>query len=352
MRALRSLYLLEVLRSWKTEENPNERQVFMSQVRINITGVCHQTRGPGAWGAILSAGLNVRELSGSDTDTTQHRVEMEALITALSTLKRPCQVEVVTNSEYLLRGSCDWLHAWKANGWNTSSQQPVRNVDLWMQLDQLFQVHSLGFRYSNNGEKTLLEKRSLKLANKGINDLLVSLKASRDEEYNRLNRAPDGSITQPIKIYTDGSCLKNRVGGWGAVILKDGRKQRLSGGVAETTGNRMEMVAAIQALKEIPVGSPVRISTDSQYVRRGMDDWLKQWKKSGWLTSENEPVKNTDLWQQLDALCAERQVAWKWIKGHSGHPHNELADKLARDASANFNRNKPKIEPQTCELNI
>lgn len=331
--------------TWKNEENIRRLIFLMRQVKLYIDGICHKTRGPGAWSAVLTSGESVKEMSGADPETTQHRADLTSLIEGLSALKRPCNVEVVCKSEYLMKGSCEWLHKWKQWGWKTSTQQAVRNADLWAEVDELFLKHQVAFSLVSEQEKGLFEKKATKLANKCIHDLLVNLKTQKEADYNRLNQRPDGSVAQPTKIYTDGSCLGNSVGGWGVVILQKGRRKRLSGGEPATTANRMEMMGAIQALKEIPAGSPVRISVDSQYVRRGMEDWLKQWKKNGWLTTLNEPVKNVDLWQQLDALCSERQVTWKWIKGHSGHPHNELADKLAKEASARLNRELRHVAP-------
>lgn len=314
----------------------------MSQpVKIFIDGVCRKDRGPGGWGVILTKGSAQKELSGSDVETTQNRAEMTALITALSTLSRPCVVEIVTSSQYLVSGSCQWLENWKRNDWKTKNNAPVKNADLWAAIDDMFQRHSVAFTTVPENEKANLERRASKLANRALDDLSVAMKLSREELLNKACTAADGTRIDQIKIYTDGSCLKRRgnVGGWGAVFVVDGKEIQISGSELDTTANRMEMQAVIQALETAPHQAPVRISTDSKYVKKGMEEWIGKWKESGWITAEGEPVKNQDLWEKLDALCGERHVSWKWVKAHNGHQWNEKADTLARAASNNAANN-------------
>lgn len=138
---------------------------------------------------------------------------------------------------------------------------------------------------------------------------------------------------QSIELYTDGACSGNPgPGGWGAVLLSDGETTEFSGGDPYTTNNRMELMAAIEGLKNISVGTSVTLYTDSTYVRDGMMTWVKGWKARGWKTASKQPVKNQDLWEELDRVSQERSVTWKWVRGHSGVPENERADQLARNA--------------------
>jgi len=142
------------------------------------------------------------------------------------------------------------------------------------------------------------------------------------------------SADQPIRIWTDGACLGNPgPGGWGALIRWNGHEKELSGGEADTTNNRMELMAAIQALDALKRPSAVELTTDSQYVRKGMLEWMANWKRNGWRTASKKPVKNDDLWKRLDAAVARHDVRWHWVKGHSGHPENERADELASSAA-------------------
>jgi len=133
-----------------------------------------------------------------------------------------------------------------------------------------------------------------------------------------------------INIYTDGACKGNPgPGGWGALIIEGDTKNEIYGGEADTTNNRMEILAVIMALKTINTGSGITIFTDSTYVQKGISEWIGKWKTNGWRTSNKKDVKNKDLWVQLDSLSSEFSINWMWVKGHSGHPENDRADYLA-----------------------
>jgi len=140
-----------------------------------------------------------------------------------------------------------------------------------------------------------------------------------------------------IEIYTDGACRGNPgPGGWGVILRYQGKEKEISGAEAFTTNNRMELMAAIKGLQALKRKCRVDLYTDSQYVRRGITEWIKGWKQKQWRNSQNKPVKNADLWQQLDDLSQQHDVHWHWVKGHSGHPENERADTLATSAIDQF----------------
>jgi ribonuclease HI len=133
-----------------------------------------------------------------------------------------------------------------------------------------------------------------------------------------------------VEIFTDGACRGNPgPGGWGAILRADGREKELYGGEAATTNNRMELMAVIRALEALKRPSRVRVHTDSQYVQKGISEWIHSWKRKGWKTADKKPVKNEDLWRRLDEVAAPHEVEWRWVRGHSGHPENERADELA-----------------------
>ncbi|MBO6492123.1 MAG: ribonuclease HI [Pelagibacteraceae bacterium] len=137
-----------------------------------------------------------------------------------------------------------------------------------------------------------------------------------------------------IKIYTDGSCLGNPgFGGWAAIIFLNDKKIKIKGKKKNTTNNQMELMASIKALKKIPVGKKVQIYTDSKYVKMGITEWIKSWKKNNWKTSSKKKVKNKDLWKELDRLSEKHQIKWLWVKGHSGDIVNEEVDQLAKEAA-------------------
>jgi ribonuclease HI len=142
---------------------------------------------------------------------------------------------------------------------------------------------------------------------------------------------------KPIEIFCDGSCLGNPgPGGWGAILRKAGAEREISGGAGSTTNNRMELAAAVEALKAINKPSRVIVTTDSQYLVKGMTEWMKTWIKKGWRTSGGKPVKNRELWEELNRLASLHQIKWKWIRGHAGHPENERCDRLAMAKALTF----------------
>ena len=144
-------------------------------------------------------------------------------------------------------------------------------------------------------------------------------------------------MTPQVVIHTDGACSGNPgPGGWGAVMHYGATEKELCGGELATTNNRMEMMAAIQALETLKRPCKVELHTDSKYVQDGISKWISNWKRNGWKTAEKKDVKNAELWQRLDAARKPHQVDWKWVKGHAGHPENERADELARSGLARF----------------
>ena len=137
-------------------------------------------------------------------------------------------------------------------------------------------------------------------------------------------------IMNHVEIFTDGACRGNPgPGGWGALLRFGSEEKEIFGGEAETTNNRMELTAVIMALEALKRPCDVQLTSDSTYVLKGIQEWMPNWKKRGWKTSSKKPVKNVDLWQKLDALIVQHSIDWQWIKGHSGHRENEIADELA-----------------------
>lgn len=140
-----------------------------------------------------------------------------------------------------------------------------------------------------------------------------------------------------VTIYTDGGCAPNPgPGGWGALIIFGEHEKEIFGGAAASTNNQMELTAAISALSALTKPCNVTLYTDSQYLRKGITEWMRDWKRRGWKTASNEPVKNRDLWEKLDALAGQHDIVWKWVKGHAGHEQNERVDRLAALGRAKF----------------
>ncbi|MCF8467533.1 MAG: ribonuclease HI [Sneathiella sp.] len=142
-----------------------------------------------------------------------------------------------------------------------------------------------------------------------------------------------------VVIYTDGACSGNPgPGGWGALLQYKGKTKEICGGEAETTNNRMELTAAIEAINSLKRGSVIELHTDSTYVKDGITKWMANWKKNGWKTAAKKPVKNQDLWQALDDAISSHHIRWKWVKGHAGDPGNEKADELANAGMRQYKR--------------
>ncbi len=180
--------------------------------------------------------------------------------------------------------------------------------------------------------KKLLETLD-SLTDKQTTSLLETLRRRASEKAKEDFSVADQPVSgKNIIIYTDGACSGNPgPGGWGATIIVDGERTDICGGEKRTTNNRMELQAAIEALGALSKGSSVDLWTDSTYVRKGISEWIHGWKKRGWKTAAKKPVKNDDLWKQLDEAQTHHQINWHWVKGHSGHPENERADRLANE---------------------
>jgi ribonuclease HI len=153
----------------------------------------------------------------------------------------------------------------------------------------------------------------------------------QDGHVHQRDRRPRVNDAEPVvELFTDGACAPNPgAGGWGLVLRFGGHEKEMHGSEVATTNNRMEMMAAIKGLELLTRPSVVHVHTDSEYLRKGMTQWVPAWKRNGWMTKQNKPVKNADLWALLDAATQRHQVNWFWVKGHAGHPDNERADKLA-----------------------
>ena len=160
---------------------------------------------------------------------------------------------------------------------------------------------------------------------------------SIDLSPERADAAAPPRSSSIVEIWTDGACKGNPgPGGWGALLRSGTKERELFGGVASTTNNRMELIAVIEALAALKRPCDVVLHTDSQYVKLGITEWLQQWERRGWKTADRKPVKNLDLWQQLDQQVRRHRIQWRWVRGHAGDPGNERADALANRGAAQF----------------
>jgi len=170
------------------------------------------------------------------------------------------------------------------------------------------------------------------------------MRAAPGAPWKQIESSSRNRAMQPVTIFTDGGCHGNPgPGGWAAIIESEAGQREISGGDAATTNNRMELQAAIAALTALDASSSITLHTDSQYLRKGMTEWIHAWKSRGWITAAREPVKNADLWQALDAASKRHTITWKWVRGHTGHAQNERCDELASQEILKLRTSPPPI---------
>jgi ribonuclease HI len=188
------------------------------------------------------------------------------------------------------------------------------------------------FEYEETRNKARAALRAIALAEKTAKEFLET-ESAKNSASDKSTFAADSINADSVIIYCDGACSGNPgPGGWGAIIKSADGVQELSGGESKTTNNRMEMQALLGALEQVPDAREIRIVTDSEYLSKGITQWMKGWKRNGWKTKSKQPVKNRELWEAIDAALEEKKFSLEWVKGHAGHPENERCDELAREA--------------------
>ncbi len=286
------------------------------KVIIYSDGGADPNPGIGGWAAILQYGGHEKVLTGNSPRATNNQMELQAAISALEALKRPCQVEFHTDSQYLRKGITEWIDKWAQKDWKRKDGKAVQNADLWRKLWSLVKKHDINWHWVKGHAGNPLNERVDKLATQAR--LAITPKIEIDENV--------------AKLYLRASCKGNPgPGGWGVVLEEaDGTEQK-SGSVPSATNNRMEIMAAIEGLLMLPPGSAVQIFTTSDYLFQGATKWILGWRKRNWLKKEGQPVANADLWQALDQLLTQYQVRWINAKGTDLPGMNE-AGKLAAKA--------------------
>lgn len=291
------------------------------EVTIYSDGGADPNPGIGGWAAILRSGSREKVLTGNEPHTTNNRMELTAAVEALKALKRPCQVNFYTDSEYLRRGITEWIDAWVESNWRTKGKKPVANKDLWQELLPLTETHDIEWHWVRGHSGDPLNER--------VDDLA---RQAREEISPKVELSPDAPRAY-VRASHKGS---TGIGGWGVVVEYKGETRQASGSEPDTTNNAMEIRAAIEGLKQLPTGSEVQLVTTSDYVYQGATKWIKGWRRRNWQKRSGQPIANEDLWRELDRLMDEYTVQWISAKGDS---HNDLrgleeASKLANEATA------------------
>ncbi len=291
----------------------------MEHVTIYSDGGADPNPGYGGWAAILLSGDREKVLTGSEPDTTNNRMELQAAIAALGALSRPCRVDFYTDSQYVRRGISQWIAGWARRGWKSEGGRPIANVDLWKRLWELSQEHEITWHWVRGHSGDRFNERVDELAREA-----------------RLAITPQVTIGDDApRLYVRASCKGNPgPGGWGVVLEQDGETTQHSGSDPETTNNRMELQAAIEGLRRAPAGEPVHLFTTSDYVFQGATSWMDGWRRRGWQKQGGQPIANADLWRELDRLLQSRSVNWVNAKGQGEEmpPGLDEAARLAAEA--------------------
>lgn len=285
------------------------------QVTIYTDGGADPNPGPGGWGAVLihDATGRTRELSGGEEHTTNNRMELIAAINALEALKEPCRVMLYADSSYVVRGMTEWIEKWIAKKW-----KKVENAELWQRLIEASQPHEVRWEWVRGHTGVRYNERADQLATQAI-------------------RAHYGAATEPEQGDTEVYLLvsvREGAGRWAASLRTGGDEQLITGYEAQTTANRLGIIAAAEALSVLPESSRVHMYSLSDYLRNGATAWIKGWKRRDWKTKGGAPVKNRDAWERLDSEQSPRKVDWPDVKSD---PSFEFAfEDVARRAQELF----------------
>ena len=291
----------------------------LSEVTIFTDGGADPNPGAGGWAAILidPASGKAKELSGGEPHATNNRMELTAAIRALEALKKPCRVDLFTDSQYLRKGITEWLPGWVARGWRRKDGE-LQNEDLWRRLAELIQAHEIHWGWVKGHAGNRWNERADQLAT-------LEIRKQRGGTRPAAVAAPDA------EVYLRVSC-SGRKGGWAALVRHREEENVLSGGLPATTSNQLDLLGAIAALEALPPGITVAVHTGSDYLRNGATRWIEGWKQRGWKTQEGQPVQNRDLWERLERAMAVRRVIWPDVKGRDLPEMKELG-KTAKAAT-------------------
>ena len=271
------------------------------KVVIYTDGGAEPNPGYGGWGAVLlhpGSGRS-RELSGSDPDTTNNRMELMAAIEGLAALKSACAVDLFTDSAYLKRGIKEWLPRWKGKNWRRRDGSPVKNADLWRRLDEMAHRHDIEWHWVKGHAGDEYNERADALAT-------AQIRAQRDKAEPKTSATSRRDFEVLLKL----TCNRER-GAWMARVRGVASDETLSGEASGVTTNQLELRAAEEILRQLPAESSVAVTGGSDYLRQGASRWMGGWKRSGWRTREGNAVKNAELWKALDAQLARRDIEWR-----------------------------------------
>ena len=292
----------------------------MQTVTVYTDGACDPNPGPGGWAAILlapSGGSTHRKvLTGSDPDTTNNRMELMGVISALTALKRRCHVRLHTDSSYVQKGVTEHLAGWKARGWRTSDKRSVANRDLWELLDGVLGQHEVEWIWVKGHAGDPLNEECDRLAVAAI---------------------PRPTLPEMIGdvtlIHTGASCLGSGPGGWAAVLRVVDEVWEVSGREERCSANALHLIAIERGLSLVPAGTQAQVITPSDYAAQGGERWAATWAAAGWRTRDGGEVKNRELWEAILRQAHELRVTWHSLKNYPRTEDAQRAEQLAREAA-------------------
>jgi ribonuclease HI len=326
------------------------------RVEIYTDGGCDPNPGPGGWGAILISGPNRKEISSAAADTTNNRMELTAAVEALRLLRRPCQITLYTDSQYLRRGVTEWLPRWRARGWRRARGGVVQNQDLWQALLEAMAPHEVSWEWLRGHQGHPQNERADQLAGEARRSLVdrrsaKSARGSQSEGATGQHRErpdkaslPSGHrprARQQVEIYARGCALGvPGPAGYAAKLIFDDDAQVVSGHWPLATSNVMELWSVIAGLRALEGPSQVTIHTGSKYVLDGATRWLPGWERNGWRKRDGNPVMNREIWEELSHVLGDHDVHWHFLPASSDDPHSQEAAQAAREAAEAASHNR------------
>jgi len=306
----------------------------LPEVDVYTDGGCDPNPGPGGWAAILLYGSRCKELCGNEAHTTNNRMELTAAIEALRHLRHKARVTIHTDSQYLRRGIQEWLPSWKARGWVRAGNRPLKNADLWRELDRQTQRHRVRWRWLRGHTGHPLNERADRLARKARYRLV-------GKRLGEASVSEKGSVRGRVMIFT-GACSLGRQGpgGYAAVIVHNGREQIISGAWPVASSNAMHLQSVIAALCTLDRVSSVCIVTPSKYVIDGATHWLAQWERNGWRTRSGRRVEHMQLWRKLADVMGDHDILWRHAVRSEHRRHVQRAAQVARREAERLSRGK------------
>lgn len=302
----------------------------LPRLEVYTDGGCDPNPGPGGWGAIVCFEDREWVLSGSDPQTTNNRMELQAAAAALAMLKETmgrCLVDLYTDSAYLQRGITDWVAGWERNGWRTADRQPVKNQDLWQRLWQLTQAHDVHWHWIKGHEGHPLNERADRLATEARRALPREPAASTAHQ-------PVANDRSAVEICVQASCRGAQgPGGWAAVLRMGEHVKSISGGEPQTTSNAMLIRAATEGLRALTRSCRVFLYSNADYLTKGATEWIERWQSRNWRTRDGKAVANRAEWEALIEAMKPHQITWLSARGDLAPDDLEQAGALAAEAA-------------------